>query len=145
MGVKLNRRYVKKVERAILFSALFSVPRWTLTHPGPKMSGMAKATFEQVFAAGNWQPIRNCPGRYALRGGDRRLPLTTITGRDIHVSEHRCEAARDTVLVARLAGGGLISYQHSDGSFVHTLNTQEGFARKLKQLGIEVEEPNADE
>lgn len=99
---------------------------------------MAKASFEQVFCAGSWQPIRNCPGRYALREVDRRLAITAITGQEIEVSEYRTEAARDTVLVAVLAGGGLISYRRTDGSFVHTLNTEEGFARKLKQLGIEV-------
>jgi len=46
------------------------------------------------------------------------------------------EKARDTVLVAPLDRGGVISYQRADGSFVHTLNTPEGFARKLAQLGI---------
>ncbi|MFY9610093.1 MAG: hypothetical protein WAU45_15950 [Blastocatellia bacterium] len=99
---------------------------------------MAEATFEQVFNVGTWQPIRNCPGRYALRGGDSHLTITAIAGREIEISEFRSEAARDTVLVAVLAGGGLISYRRADGSFVHTLNTQEGFARKLKQLGIEL-------
>jgi hypothetical protein len=102
---------------------------------------MTKATFEQVFSAENWQPIRNCPGRYALRGGDRRVPVTAIAGHETQVSEYRSGAARDTVLVVVLdGGGGLISYRHADGSYVHTLNTQEGFARKLKQLGIEVVE-----
>lgn len=67
------------------------------------------------------------------------MPVTAIAGQEIQVTEHRSEAARDTVLVAVLAGGGLISYRRSDGSFVHTLNTPEGFARKLKQLGIEAE------
>ncbi len=99
---------------------------------------MAEASFEQVFSVGNWQPIRNCPGRYALRGGDRRLTITAIAGREIEISEHRSGAAGDTVLVAVLAGGGLISYRRADGSFVHTLNTEEGFTRKLKQLGIRV-------
>lgn len=100
---------------------------------------MSEASFEQVFSAWNWQPIRNCPGRYALRGADRRLTITAIAGPLIEVSEYRSAAAPDPVLVAVLTGGGLISYRHADGSFVHTLNTQEGFARKLKQLGIEVE------
>ena len=101
--------------------------------------GMAEASFEQVFSAWNWQPIRNCPGRYALRGGDRRLTTTAIAGREIEISEHQSGAALDTVLVAMLGGGGLISYRRADGSFVHTLNTEDGFARKLKQLGIELE------
>ena len=59
-----------------------------------------------------------------------------LAGRDIEVREYRVPAARDTVVVARLADGGLISYRREDGSFVHTLNTPEGFERKLRQLGI---------
>lgn len=69
------------------------------------------------------------------------MPVTAIAGHETQVSEYRSGAARDTVLVVVLdGGGGLISYRHADGSYVHTLNTQEGFARKLKQLGIEVVE-----
>ncbi len=45
-------------------------------------------------------------------------------------------AATDPVIVVQLEGGGLISYARPDGSFVHTLNTSEGFTRKLVQLGI---------
>lgn len=30
-----------------------------------------------------------------------------------------------------------MSYRHRDGSFTHTLNTDEGLARKLAQLGID--------
>lgn len=100
---------------------------------------MTEASFEQVFSAWNWQPIRNCPGRYALRGRDPRLTIAAIAGREIEISEYRSGAAPDTVLVAALVGGGLISYRRADGSFVHTLNTEEGFARKLKQLGIDME------
>jgi hypothetical protein len=44
--------------------------------------------------------------------------------------------ARDPVVVGRLDQGGLISYQRRDGTYVHTLNTQAGFERKLRQLGI---------
>jgi hypothetical protein len=38
-------------------------------------------------------------------------------------------------------GGGLISYARGDGSYLHTLNTPDGFARKLRQLGIPVPPP----
>ena len=99
---------------------------------------MSTASFEQVASAWSWQPIRNCPGRYALREADRHLTIEAIAGGEIEVSECQSAVARDTVLVAALAGGGLISYRRADGSIVHTLNNREGFARKLKQLGIEV-------
>ena len=60
-----------------------------------------------------------------------------LLGEAVDVSVYRVEAAKDTVLVVTLDEGGLISYQKPDGSFVHTLNTPEGFRRKLLQLGID--------
>jgi hypothetical protein len=42
------------------------------------------------------------------------------------------------VVVTPLIVGGLISYRRPDGTFLHTLNTAEGFARKLSDLGIEL-------
>lgn len=99
---------------------------------------MAEIDFDQILLAGNWQPIRNCPGRYALRGEDRNLGIDAIAGQEIKVSTHRSEAAADEILVAAFTGGGMISYRRADGSFLHTLNDEEGFERKLRQLGIEV-------
>jgi hypothetical protein len=46
------------------------------------------------------------------------------------------DTAPDPVHVAALRDGGLISYRRADGRFVHTLNTPDGFQRKLDQLGI---------
>ena len=100
---------------------------------------MSEASFEKIHRSGNWQPIPNCPGRYVLRGVDRNLEIGAIAGQEVEVSEHASGAARDIVLVAAIAGGGMISYRRPDGSFLHTLNNEEGFARKLKQLGIENE------
>jgi hypothetical protein len=53
------------------------------------------------------------------------------------VTEHLVAAAKDPVIVASLEDGGLISYRKPDGTYVHTLNSREGFARKLRQLGID--------
>jgi hypothetical protein len=92
---------------------------------------------EELFKKWNWKPIRNCPGRYILSGEGAGLTPAEVLGEAIRVSEHKVEAARDTVMVARLDGGGLISYARADGSYIHTLNTPEGFRRKLLQLGIE--------
>ena len=100
---------------------------------------MAKPSFEKLYGEREWEPIRNCPGRYALRGVDRRMSVESIVGPAIQVSEHKSSAAKDTVLVAMLEGGGIISYRRSDGSFLHTLNDEEGLKRKLKQLGIDAE------
>lgn len=51
-------------------------------------------------------------------------------------SEHACAAAKDPVIVTPFEDGGLISYRQADGLFLHTLNTRDGFERKLRQLGI---------
>ena len=48
--------------------------------------------------------------------------------------------ARDPVLVVEFEGGGLISYLREAGTLMHTLNTAEGFRRKLRQLGVELKE-----
>ena len=60
-----------------------------------------------------------------------------LLGEAVDVSVYQVEAADDTVLVVTLDEGGVISYQKPDGLFVHTLNTPEGFRRKLRQLGID--------
>lgn len=93
-------------------------------------------SFDLILKAWDWRPIRNCPGRFILAGAPSRSSPCEIAGRDIHASEYRTASARDVVVVARVEGGGLISYRRADGSWVHTLNTPEGFARKLSQLGV---------
>jgi hypothetical protein len=93
-------------------------------------------TFELLFASHSWKPIKNCPGRLVLSRPAPNVAPQDLAGPDIEVREYRVPAARDAVIVAQLADGGLISYRREDGSFVHTLNTPEGFERKLRQLGI---------
>lgn len=95
-------------------------------------------SFDQLFKEWSWRPIRDCPGRYVLRGAGGHLSPADLLGEKRRWGEHTPSAARDTVLVARLDDGGLISYRRADGSFLHTLNTPEGFERKLRQLGIEL-------
>lgn len=95
-------------------------------------------SFEQLFKEREWKPIRNCPGRYVLRAASATLAPADVMGEEGNASEHTVQAARDTVIVMRFEdGGGLISYRRADGSHLHTLNTPEGFERKLLQLGIE--------
>jgi hypothetical protein len=97
-------------------------------------------TFDQLITTWNWQPIRNCPGRYILFGRSANLSLADLLGSEGEISEFQVEAARDTVAIVQLDRGGLISYKRADGSYLHTLNTPEGFERKLLQLGIEMGE-----
>ncbi|HEY0004684.1 MAG TPA: hypothetical protein VGB17_07705 [Pyrinomonadaceae bacterium] len=91
--------------------------------------------FEQLMRAWGWKPLRHCPGRFVL-AGETSLSMQELLGDEFEVLAYRVEAARDTVLVVRLESGGLISYSRADGTLLHTLNTPDGFRRKLRQLGI---------
>ncbi|PYS49592.1 MAG: hypothetical protein DMF68_09580 [Acidobacteria bacterium] len=95
-------------------------------------------TFDELMKSWDWKPIRNCPGRYVLHSAGNNLRPQQILGCEMEASEYRVEAAKDAVLVVELDDGGLISYHRADGSFLHTLNTTEGFRRKLTQLGIDL-------
>lgn len=95
-----------------------------------------RVTFDTLRAAWPWRPIPDCPGRFVLATGPSRVsPGSLAPG--VPLAEHRVAGARDPVLVARFADGGLISYRRPDGTYVHTLNSREGIDRKLAQLGIE--------
>jgi hypothetical protein len=81
-------------------------------------------------------PIRGCPGRLILRVGAVDLRPEDLVGPACGLKEFRVAGARDAVFVGRFEGGGIISYRKEDGTFLHTLNTEEGFERKLAQLVI---------
>lgn len=102
-------------------------------------------TYAELLKTLDWRPIRNCPGRYVLRGvANSEMRVEELTGIEAQeVSQYRTSMARDVVLVARLDEGGIISYKKEDGSLLHTLNTPEGFERKLRQLGINLPEKEA--
>jgi hypothetical protein len=93
-------------------------------------------TFDSLRTQWSWKPIRNCPGRYRLVDVPPDLPIEALVGADADVTEFTVETAPDRVAVVRMDKGGVISYKRSDGTFVHTLNDPDGFARKLLQLGI---------
>ena len=67
------------------------------------------------------------------------MSLADLLGSNAIIQRFSSIMARDTVLVAQFDDGGIISYERGDGTFVHTLNTEEGFRRKLEQLGIKLE------
>jgi hypothetical protein len=93
-------------------------------------------TFDELMTGWSWKPIRNCPGRYVLSAVSSDLAPEDLLGPRVQLREFQVEAARDKVVVAQLDKGGVISYKRADGSYLHTLNTPEGFERKLRQLGI---------
>lgn len=93
-------------------------------------------TFDELLVRRQWKPITNCPGRFVLVTSDRFLTVETLLAGDCKPRTFTSVAAHDPVIVVALKDGGVISYARQDGSFVHTLNTPDGFARKLAQLGI---------
>lgn len=97
-------------------------------------------TFAELRMRWPWKPIRNCPGRYVLDRDHSHLSLSMLLDSPAHSNIFHSAAAQDPIHVVRLEDGGIISYAHPDGRMVHTLNTPEGFSRKLQQLGLEVEE-----
>jgi hypothetical protein len=96
-------------------------------------------TFDELATIWGLTTIRNCPGRFVIRTPAADLSPRDLLGPDAEIHTFNVATARDTVLVARLGGGGLISYRRADGTHLHTLNTVEGFKRKLLDLGIELE------
>jgi len=94
-------------------------------------------SFAELWNRYDWRPIRNCPGRYVLKGSTKLIP-EDFSDIEREAREFIVTTVQDPVLVTRLEGGGLISYCKKDGNNVHTLNTEEGFARKLEQLGIQI-------
>ncbi len=101
----------------------------------PARRRLLRASYGSLLEAGDWRPIPGCPGRAVLQRASRVRP-EDLLGKSTPLHRFEVPAAPDPVLVARVDGGGLISYAKSDGRFVHTLNTEEGLARKLGELGI---------
>ena len=93
-------------------------------------------TFNELWSRWPWRPIRNCPGRFVMPWTEHALSFEILL--DYPCAPQVCSSpqANDPVLVVALEDGGLISYQQTDGRIIHTLNTPEGFSRKLQQLGI---------
>ena len=94
-------------------------------------------TFAELWDQWPWKPIRNCPGRYVLSRECSHLTFNLLLSEMIDAPLYHSARAQDPVYVVRLEDGGLISYLRSDGGLIHTLNTWEGFQRKLQHLGIE--------
>jgi hypothetical protein len=93
-------------------------------------------TFEELLARFPWRPMRGCPGRFGLVGGPIAAPPKQMFG-DLGFREARSAQAPDRIFVATVRGGGIISYAKENGTFVHTLGDEAGFARKLHALGLE--------
>ena len=102
-----------------------------------------KTTFKEIWARWPWRPIRNCPGRFILPWTEQPISFEVLLDGSCIPQAFSSPAAKDPVLVVPLKDGGLISYRQPDGRLIHTLNTPEGFSRKLQQLEITLQETNA--
>ena len=103
-----------------------------------------KNTFQELYTRWPWRPIRNCPGRFILPRTEHPISYETLLGISFTPQSFLSPEAKDCVLVVPLEDGGLISYRQTDGRLIHTLNTSEGFSRKLHQLGLTLQDPTGD-
>jgi hypothetical protein len=102
---------------------------------------------QRLWERSHWRAIRNCDGRYTSRERSlAKLDLSTLCEKFQLASTSsvtRCRSetdGHDAVDVVRLyGGGGVLTYvKQSDAgvtSYVHTLNTESGLARKMSALG----------
>lgn len=96
-------------------------------------------TVQTLLARWPWQPIPNCPGRYVLPPRHLQLTLTELLNHPINPEFITSPRAKDPILACRLPDGGVISYQQTNGTLIHTLNTLEGFHRKVHQLELDLD------
>lgn len=92
-------------------------------------------SYWELFSLFRWIPIRNCPGRSVL--SEPSKSLTKELTRSPTMKKYRFENTRDLVMICSIEGGGLISFVRSDQTVVHTLNTREGFHRRLVKFGLD--------
>lgn len=88
-------------------------------------------SFEEIFNKHQWEEIPNCPGRYVLeKSAKRKLGIVTpvdFLEQKLSFQVFQSQVCRDTVHVTEFpSGGGIISYQRSNGTFLHTLNNSSG-------------------
>ena len=83
------------------------------------------------------KPIYGCPGRYILKL-DTFISMKELVDEPENIKEYRLKTAEDTICIYAFEDGGFISYKKQDNSYIHTLNTIEGFIKKIKKLGIKL-------
>ena len=71
------------------------------------------------------------------------LPASALVP-DTPATIYRVQTARDPVLVVEFEGGGLISYLREGDADAHAQYTSEGFHRKLRQRGVDLEAGMSD-
>ncbi len=102
------------------------------------MNKKTKITFEKMISEWKWRPIYNCPGRFKLNNVDTTISIDDLLGFEMEVKQFQTSKAMDMVLIVPFSDGGIISYKREDGSYIHTLNNEDGFKRKLSDLNIQL-------
>jgi hypothetical protein len=85
----------------------------------------------------HWKKIYGCPGRFILRNDNKFITVQELIEEKIFINSFRPDEKKDEILIVKLKNGGITSYKKPDGTFIHTLNTSQGFIRKLKMLQID--------
>lgn len=92
-------------------------------------------SFERLFQLHPWREIPHCPGRYLLRKKANEQ-LKFVSPNEIAIEIFNSDVCPDRIHLGRFIDGGLLSYEKSDGTFVHTLNNPSGLQRKMTHLCI---------
>ncbi|UJR32425.1 hypothetical protein I4U23_019887 [Adineta vaga] len=98
-------------------------------------------SFDKLFKLYSWKEIKNCPGRYLLNKEDNQRLHTVLPNEflnnqtSIHI--FTSEMCPDRIHIGKFINGGLLSYEKSDGTYVHTLNNSSGLTRKMNHLNIQ--------
>jgi hypothetical protein len=94
------------------------------------------ASFRDIFGKYQWREIRNCPGRYCAKDIPPNCTVSKLLEEPVTEQLQSSPRAKDFVIITPMEHGGIISFKRRDGSYLHTLNTPEGFARKRADLGL---------
>ena len=113
--------------------------------PNRSFGRLRVMTFQTVKKMGDWMPIRDCPGRFVLRGASVTLSVGGLLGHDTPVYKYTSPKVPDVVWIARFDDGGTISYCRPDQTWLHTLCTPSGFSRRLEQLEISLNVQSPDQ
>lgn len=97
-------------------------------------------SFSRLFQLYPWKEIPHCPGRYVLRKKSneqlRSIPPNEFLNNQIRIEIFNSDVCPDRIHIGQFVDGGLLSYEKSDGTFVHTLNNISGLKRKMNHLCI---------
>ena len=100
--------------------------------------------FDEVMKSWKWLEINNCPGRFVLENFQDKEKLKNVktkeivkNGKEFFFKSKNC--LDEIVIILLEDEGAILSYIRKNGEFCHTLNTNSGLERKMKQLEISFE------